>query len=241
MGNSKKENFFTLIRKRIYSLLNQKAYDIFMITVIILSIIPLTLKESNYTLDQIERICTLIFILDYILRWSTADYAAKNKKISAIFLYPVTPMAIVDLVSILPSLTMFNSGFRLFKIFRLIRSLRVIRVVKAVRYTKAVDLIINVFTKQKEALITISGIAITYVFVSALIIFNVEPDTFNNFFDAIYWATVSLTTVGYGDIYPVTIIGRIVTMVSSVFGIAIVALPAGIITAGIMDELKKDE
>ena len=76
--------------------------------------------------------------------------------------------------------------------------------------------------------------------VSALVVFNVEPDSFSNFFDAVYWATVSLTTVGYGDIYPVTTIGRIITMLSSIFGIAIVALPAGIITAGYMNELRKE-
>ena len=73
-----------------------------------------------------------------------------------------------------------------------------------------------------------------------MIIYNVEPDTFDTYFDAIYWATVSLTTVGYGDIYPVSTMGRIITMVSSVFGIAIVALPAGIITAGYMNELEKN-
>lgn len=81
--------------------------------------------------------------------------------------------------------------------------------------------------------------AIAYVLISALVIFNVEPDSFATFFDAVYWATVSLTTVGYGDIYPVTTIGRVVTMLSSVFGIAIVALPAGIITAGYMNEINE--
>ena len=81
-------------------------------------------------------------------------------------------------------------------------------------------------------------LALGYIVISALVVFNVEPDSFDSFFDAIYWATVSLTTMGYGDIYPVTQIGRVVTMVSSLFGIAIVALPAGIITAGYMDELK---
>ena len=64
---------------------------------------------------------------------------------------------------------------------------------------------------------------------TALVMFNIEPDTFNSFFDAIYWATVSLTTVGYGDIYATSGIGKILTMISSLFGIAIVALPAGII------------
>ncbi len=72
-------------------------------------------------------------------------------------------------------------------------------------------------------------------------IFNIEPQSFRNFFDAIYWATVSLTTVGYGDIYPVTDAGRIITMISSFVGIAIVALPAGIITAGYMNEINKKD
>ena len=83
--------------------------------------------------------------------------------------------------------------------------------------------------------------AVAYVLVSALVIYNVEPESFETFFDAIYWATISLTTVGYGDIYPVSTIGRIVTMISSVFGIAIIALPSGVITAGYLAEINKDD
>ena len=83
--------------------------------------------------------------------------------------------------------------------------------------------------------------AVAYVLVSALVIYNIEPESFETFFDAVYWATISLTTVGYGDIYPITTIGRIVTMVSSVFGIAIVALPSGVITAGYLEEVSKDK
>lgn len=87
-------------------------------------------------------------------------------------------------------------------------------------------------------MIAVLYLAIGYIFVCALIIFNVEPDSFNTFFDAI---TISLTTVGYGDIYPITTLGRIITMVSSFMGIAIVALPAGIITAGYMKEIESDK
>lgn len=90
-------------------------------------------------------------------------------------------------------------------------------------------------------MIAVCTFAVGYILVSALIIFNVEGDSFETFFDAIYWATVSLTTVGYGDIYPITTAGRIITMISSFFGIAVVALPAGIITAGYMDALNEDQ
>ena len=95
------------------------------------------------------------------------------------------------------------------------------------------------FKKQKRSLVTVFVLAIGYIFVAALLVFNVEPETFNTFFDALYWSTISLTTVGYGDIYTVSLAGRLVTMFSSIIGVAIVALPAGIVTAGYMTELQK--
>ena len=148
-------------------------------------------------------------------------------------------MAIIDLVSILPSLNIINAGFRLLKVFRLFRTLRVLRVFKAIRYSKSITLIKGVFKEQKRALLTVAILAGVYVLISALIIFNVEPESFNTFFDAVYWAVVSLTTVGYGDIYPVTTVGRVITIISSIFGIAVIALPSGIISAGFISELQK--
>jgi voltage-gated potassium channel len=150
-------------------------------------------------------------------------------------------MAVIDLLSILPSLTLLNSSFRLLKLFRLLRTLKVLRTLKFLRYSKSFDIISNVFKKQKKVLSVVATMAIAYILVSALLIYNVEPESFNTFFDAVYWATISLTTVGYGDIYPVTTIGRIVTMLSSVFGIAIIALPSGVITAGYLAEINKKD
>lgn len=131
---------------------------------------------------------------------------------------------------------MINKGFKVLKTIRLIRTFRVLRIFKSFRYSKNIQIILQVGKNSKKALIVVLYLAIGYIFVCALIIFNVEPDSFNTFFDVIYWATISLTTVGYGDIYPITTLGRIITMVSSFMGIAIVALPAGIITAGYMKE-----
>jgi SAM-dependent methyltransferase len=101
-------------------------------------------------------------------------------------------------------------------------------------------IIVKVIRNSKDALLAVCTFALGYILISALVIFNVEADSFETFFDAIYWATVSLTTVGYGDIYPITTTGRIITMISSFFGIAVVALPAGIITAGYMEALGGD-
>lgn len=150
-------------------------------------------------------------------------------------------MAIIDLLSILPSINMINKGFKVLKTIRLIRTFRVLRIFKSFRYSKNIQIILQVGKNSKKALIAVLYLAIGYIFVCTLIIFNVEPDSFNTFFDAIYWATISLTTVGYGDIYPITTLGRIITMVSSFMGIAIVALPASIITAGYMKEIESDK
>ena len=226
------------MRKKIYNVLNQNAiYDTFMFTVIIMSIIPLAFVKQQSWMTLIDRITVIIFIVDYILRWFVADKL--SNKLNKFILYPLTPMAIIDLLSILPSITLLNSSFKLLKIFRLFRSLRLLKILKLVRYSKSITMICNVFKKQKETFITILVMAITYILVSALVIINVEPETFPTYFDALYWATISLTTVGYGDVYAVTTIGKIITMISSFLGIAVVALPAGIITSGLMDELSK--
>lgn len=90
-------------------------------------------------------------------------------------------------------------------------------------------------------MLAVCTLVIVYILTAALLIFNAEPETFGNFFDAIYWATISITTVGYGDICPVTMIGQFITMISSIFGIAVVALPSSIITAGYMKELENNE
>ena len=211
-------------------------YDVFMMITIVASIVPMAFKTSNVVFDVIDKVTVVIFILDYVLRLITADLKLK-KGLGSFFLYPITPMAIIDLVAILPSLIVVNSGLRLLKIFRLLRTLRVLRVFKVVRYSTPIQMILGIFKRTKESLLFVGGIAAGYVLISALVVFNVEPDTFGTFFDAVYWATVSLTTVGYGDIFPVSIAGKIVTMLSSFMGIAIVALPSGIITTGLMEEL----
>ena len=72
-----------------------------------------------------------------------------------------------------------------------------------------------------------------------MLIFQLEPNLFESFFDALYWATISITTIGYGDIYPISTTGRVISIISSIVGIAIIALPSGIVTAGYMEEARK--
>ena len=227
------------MRRSVYKLINSVPYSIGMVICIVISIIPLAFRTELAAFTAIEIATTCVFVFDYVARWITADMAEKRKN-HPFIMYPTEPMAIIDLISILPSVTAIGDGFKLLKIFRLLRTLRVFRAFKLARYSRNVQIIINVFKAQRDSLITVLFLAGAYILISALVVFNVEPETFSNFFEAIYWATVSLTTMGYGDIYPVTAVGRLVTIVSSLFGIAIVALPAGIVTAGYMEEINKE-
>lgn len=237
------------MRERIYHIIEKsngedklsQIYDIFMMIAIVASLIPLAFKEENALFFWTDKVAMVIFIIDYLLRWITADYKYGRKSAFSFLRYPFSPMAIIDLISILPSLSVINNGFKALRVLRMIRAFRVFRAFKAFRYSKSFQIISNVIRSSKQSLVAVGMLAIGYIVLSALVVFNVEPDSFNTYFDAVYWATVSLTTVGYGDIYPVSTLGRVITMVSSVFGIAVVALPAGIITAGYVNELKNQK
>lgn len=207
-------------------------YDVFIMTVAVLSVCPLMFKESNRLIDTIDLITVYILFFDYIFRWMTYDYASKRKAPGAFVLYPFTPMAIIDLVSLLPSLGILGQGWRI---------LRLLRIFKLFHYSKSFSYIANAFKKEGRTLFSVVLIAVFYIFVSALLMFANEPQTFNSFFDALYWATTALTTVGYGDVYPVTELGKLISMVSSLFGIAVIALPAGIITASFVEEINLDK
>lgn len=236
------------MRKRLYEIIEVSqngdklsfAYDFIMLVAIVMSVFPLAFKQSNDVFIVIDVVTTVLFVIDYLLRLVTADYKLNDKRAVAFFIYPLTPLAIIDLLSILPTLTAIHQGFKLFKLVRIFRTFRVFRIFKMFRYSKSISIITKVIKNSKDALIAVCTLAFGYILISALVIFNVESDTFGSFFDAVYWATVSLTTVGYGDIYPVTTAGRIITMISSIFGIAIIALPAGIVTAGYMTALEEE-
>ena len=230
-----RKTLFQIIEPRQKENVIEKTYDVFMFLTIIVSLIPLTTKSHTGIFMWLDFVSTIIFSIDYVLRLVTADYKLEKGKLS-FFLYPFTFLALADLLCILPSLFLLNNSLRLFKILRM---LRILRVFKFIRYSKNIQILTNILKKQKDSLMIVGLLALCYVFISGLIIFNVEPSTFPNFFDALYWATISLTTVGYGDIYAVSTTGKIITMIPSFLGIAIVALPAGIITAGYMKEIKE--
>ena len=182
------------MKKRIYEIIEQGkrgdkvsiAYDVLMLIAIVISIIPLMFVEDRPIFRYIEIVTVFIFIIDYVLRWITSDFKLGKKGLSFL-IYPFTFWAIIDLLSILPGLSLLSKGF---KIFRVTRLLKVMRLFKVFRYTDKMQVLGRVIRKEKAILMTVLGIAVFYVFLTALIMFNAEPHinpetgatTFGDFF-----------------------------------------------------------
>ena len=237
------------MRKKIYDIIetsNDKStalnniYNFIIFFSIIISMIPLMDKKVTAVYSVINTVTLIVFVIDYVLRFITADYYL-NKGAKSFLIYPVTPMAIIDLISILPFIITMSHGFRVLRLFRIIKTLRVFRSFKIFRYSKNFDRIMKVMKLEAKPLLAVLSLALFYVLFTSLTMFSIEPQTFDNFFDAVYWSVISLTSIGYGDIYPVSDIGRAFTVISSIVGVAIIALPSGIITAGYMEILREDK
>ena len=220
-------------------------YDWFMVVVIVLSLVPLMfLDDKNPVLEAISWTTIIIFIIDFIARCYVSP--VDSYKIGRPWWrrYPFTFMGVMDFMSIMPVLGMINNKLSLTKIFRLVR---IVAILKYTRYSDKDDMLLRVLKKNYGVLKTISIFMILYVYISAILIYNVEPhinpmtgeETFSNFFDAVYWAVVTLTTVGYGDLYPVTALGKIISICSMIFGIGMIATVSSVVTSGIIEEINK--
>ena len=215
-------------------------------SVIIVFVATFDLPQSvRELLLFIEGMASIVFTVEYVLRILTADFLYPERgKIKARIKYVLSPMAIVDLIAILPFwLPMFLPGTMLG--LRALRLVRLLRIFKLNRYFDAIKSLGDVIVRKKRELLGSMFFVSILMLISSLLMYSAEheaqPEVFRNAVSGLWWAVATLTTVGYGDIYPVSTLGRIITMVSSIFGIAIVALPAGIITAGYMNEISKSD
>ena len=195
-------------------------YDLFMVVVIFLSLLPMLVPLNIPLLMGLDQAVLFIFGLDYLLQ------AHWNYK------YCVSLLGIIDFLSLLP-------GLPWIRVLKLARLFRAVRAFKLLRFWQD-SLIFHVLKKQKTALLLVWSLAVCYIFVIAVVRYYVEQNIFSNFFEALYFSVITLTSVGYGDIVPQTLLGQGITMLSIFVGTALIALPSGIIAAGYMAELGRE-
>lgn len=219
-----------------------KVFDIFIMLLIILNVIMVIVDTFNIPpimqiiSKNIEIVSVIIFTVEYILRVWTADLLYRDKPaVLARIKYIFSFMAIIDLLAILPFYLPMIISIDL-RVLRTLRIIRLFRIFKINRYTTALNTIGQVFRSKASQLISSMSIVFMLMLISSVIMYNIEheaqPEQFKNVFQAMWWAVATLTTVGYGDIYPITIIGKILSAVIAVLGIGLVAVPTGIITSG---------
>lgn len=245
-----KNKIFKIIQPADDSNIPSKIFDLIIIILILINTV--TIIASTFSLPSsitnifsiIEFISVVIFSIEYILRLWTSDllYPEQNAftaRIKAFF----SPMAIVDLLAILPFYIPFLLPIDL-RILRLLRLLRIFRLFKMNRYTSGLSSIGNVLKKKSDQLISSIFVVLLLMIISSVIMYYfenpVQPDTFSNAFSGLWWAIATFTTVGYGDIYPITAAGKIFSAIIALLGIGLVAVPTGIISAGFMENIDID-
>lgn len=248
------------IKKRIFGIIQtaengdtiSKVFDISIITLIIINVILViadTFKIPEWCsrlFYYVEIFSVIVFTIEYILRVYTADFLYPDlSPAKARIRYIFSFMAIVDLLAILPFYIPFIISIDL-RVLRLLRITRLLRIFKVNRYTDAFHTIARVFSKKKSQLLSSVFVVLILMIIASVLMYNIEneaqPQEFDNVFDSLWWAVATLTTVGYGDIYPVTALGKILSSIIAVLGIGLVAVPSGIISAGfieIIDESKE--
>ena len=240
-------------RKRVFDIIQignkddraSKAFDIFLVITIVVNISVLflsTFEELDaYTgvFDVLEAVTIAIFIVEYILRIWTADYLYPDRtRGRAIGRFLVSFDGIVELFTILPFF--FLSGF---VVFRLLRVVRIFHLFRINANYDSFNVITSVLYEKRNALLSSIFIVIVMMLASSLCIYSVEhtaqPEAFRNAFSGIWWSLSTIFTVGYGDIYPITTLGKCLTVVITILGVLGVAIPTGIISAGFVEHYSR--
>lgn len=226
-----------------------KAYNIFSSSLIIISILLIILesfKEFQETLKgviySIETVVVIFFTLEYIVRLITSPYLYPKKKLLSPLLFIFSFLGIIDLLSILPFyLPMFVETNLIF--LRVLRLFRLMRIFKLLRYSESVMTLGKAVARIKTELISTLFITAIVLLFSANVMYVVEnkaqPDAFSNMGEALWWAVATLTTVGYGDIYPITSLGKVISGIMALIGIGIVAIPTGLLSSAFVSEIEE--
>ena len=222
-----------------------RAFDLTILSLILLNVaavivgsVQAVADRYGRALDVFETFSVVVFTAEYLARlWSCVLDPRYSRPIVGRARFVATPMAIVDLAAVLPFYLPFV-GVDL-RFVRVLRLMRVFRVAKVARYSTSLNLMGSVIRSKKEELVLTIVIMVLLIIMSSSIIYycehDAQPKAFPDIPTTMWWAVITLTTVGYGDVYPVTVLGRLFAALIAMFGIGMVALPTGIIGAGFVE------
>ena len=246
-NNKLKKRIFDIIQIGNKNDFQSRAFDILIVIVIVLNILTVflstfdELSEFRTAFKIIEGVTVLIFCIEYILRIWTADLLyPKLSKFKARMRFLVSFDGVVDLLTILPFI--FLDGFI---VFRMLRVVRIFHLFRVNAHYDSFHVITTVLVEKKNQIISSVFIIIVLMLASSLGIYSVEheaqPEIFSNAFSGIWWSVSTLLTVGYGDIYPITVIGKLMAICIAFLGVGVVAIPTGIISAGFVEQYTKNQ
>ncbi len=245
------------LKKRIFNILEVSErpgdlswkVDVFIITLIILNVAAIVIESIQPVYQQFpafffwfEAISVFIFSVEYVLRiWSANEHPDFRTPVTGNIRYAFTPLLIIDFLAILPFfLPLLGIDLRL---LRILRVFRVFRIFKVARYVKALTLINDVVKEKREELIIAIFFTLFMLLITSTIMYYVEnaaqPENFSSIPETMWWGIATLTTVGYGDIYPITGFGKFLGGIIAIIGVGLFALPAGILASGFGDQLAK--
>ena len=216
-----------------------KYFALFIQLLILLSIVTFSIEtipnlkpQTRFILQSIELFSVIIFTIEYLLRIYVAD--SKPRFIFSFY-------GIIDFLAILPFYLSFGVDLRS---LRALRFLRLFRVLKLVRYNRAINHFSKAIKSAKEEIFLFIFITLILIYFSAIGIYYFEneaqPEHFSSIFDSLWWAIITLTTVGYGDVYPITVGGKVFTFFILMIGLGIVAIPTGIISSALTKSVDKE-
>ena len=243
-GKGRKKRIFDIIQIGTRVDIPSTAFDIFIVCMILLSITVTFLQTFDeldayrHLLNRIEFVTIIVFIIEYALRLYTSDLLYPKKSYPwAILTFVCSFYGIVDLLTIVSYFSaLYSNGI---VALRMIRVVRIMRLFKVNKTFDAFNVVAEVIHEKRNQIISSIFMIAMLMLAASLCMYglehDVQPDKFNNAFSGIWWAMSTLLTVGYGDIYPVTLGGRIIAILIALLGVCVVAIPTGVISAGFVE------
>ena len=248
------------IKERLYKILEiapvgdtvSKSFDILIMTLIIFNVIAVILatvervdSQYQYYFRIFEIFSVTIFTIEYLLRlWTCTINKNFRNSVTGRIKYTLTPFAIIDLLAILPFYLPMIIPLDL-RFIRAVRLFRLFRLFKMGRYSKAIFILKKVLKEKKEELVLVIFVVFLLLIIFSSLMYFIEkeaqPEAFSSIPEAMWWGIITLTTVGYGDVYPITPLGKILGALIAFLGIGMFALPAGILGSGLVEVVRGKE